>query len=462
MLVQSIFLTVLIFSIFGIVSILLLPKIQVSWLQKISQLIILSLPFERIPSLEIAGVSVRFSQIFVLIGMYFFALLFLKKDRILLAIKVNKINYFLIAFLVVSIPSYFAIVSIGKFLTSMIATLLVFGAAFLIANFEENPLMRLKELCVVIFFVTIFGAYQFVGDLIGVPFSLTGLRPQYTKIVFGIPRVQATALEPLYFAGMLYLPIFCSLFFDFIKLRIMPNFRNKILRMTTNNSSLFVFFSLLFIATYSKASILILIISLVLIASVSLWFGRNLLTKKIVGFFSFLIGVLTLAIAFIPKFARIFSVIIEFFYYTIIGKGVSATERLDFIDAFGRLIWKNPILGIGPGQFGIRALNYLPIYKFLGDYTAIVNNVYFEIWLEFGLVAIIVFLYMLGFYLFVNFRKIIRTSKFSSATNITRLVLVLALLCYCIQWLTFSPIFIMPIFIILGLLASLDNPKNKS
>jgi hypothetical protein len=52
-----------------------------------------------------------------------------------------------------------------------------------------------------------FGLFQFVAGTLGVPTSITGLRPEYTKAVFGFPRIQSTALEPLYYANYLMIPL---------------------------------------------------------------------------------------------------------------------------------------------------------------------------------------------------------------------------------------------------------------
>ncbi|NJS41179.1 hypothetical protein HC766_02245 [Candidatus Gracilibacteria bacterium] len=67
-------------SIFSLTSLIIWPRIKLSWLQQVVRGIIISLPFERIPSLEIAGVSLRISQILVLVGVWFFFILLAKND----------------------------------------------------------------------------------------------------------------------------------------------------------------------------------------------------------------------------------------------------------------------------------------------------------------------------------------------------------------------------------------------
>ena len=54
---------------------------------------------------------------------------------------------------------------------------------------------------------TVFGFYQFFGNWAGLPQWATALREEYSWERFGFPRIQATALEPLYFSAFLLLPI---------------------------------------------------------------------------------------------------------------------------------------------------------------------------------------------------------------------------------------------------------------
>src|SRR5258705_4018205 len=56
--------------------------------------------------------------------------------------------------------------------------------------------------------VTAFGLFQFFGDTCGLPTTWTFLEARYTSAAaFPFPRVQSFALEPLYLAHFLFLPI---------------------------------------------------------------------------------------------------------------------------------------------------------------------------------------------------------------------------------------------------------------
>lgn len=182
-------------------------KIKFEHLSKLSLWIVFSLPFERIPSLNI-GVNLRISQTLTLISLVFIVILILKKDRKILHLKIQKTFVWLVLFYFFAISSIFFVQNFGRFITTSIATFLAFCTCFLVAHFTQSVWQSLKYLLISTTISGIFGVFQFFGDFLNFPTALTGLRPQYTKAVFGYPRIQATAIEPLYFAGMLFLPLF--------------------------------------------------------------------------------------------------------------------------------------------------------------------------------------------------------------------------------------------------------------
>lgn len=107
--------------------------------------------------------------------------------------------------------------------------------------------------------VSVFGLYQYLGDIAGLPASHTGLLPAYTKAVFGFPRIQSTALEPLFFANYLLLPLFVG---------IALFWRDKV-QNWRHSISLFVI-GLAFLLTTSRGAFIAAIIGLVSLA-VSEW-----------------------------------------------------------------------------------------------------------------------------------------------------------------------------------------------
>ena len=131
-------------------------------------------------------------------------------------------------------------------------------------------------------------------------------------------------------------------------------------------------------------------------------------------------------------------------------KQESTFERLSFLNDALDLVYNNVIVGIGSGNYGPRVQNNLA--KSDGGWL-IVNNVYLEIWLEQGLAAMLIFISMMTYYLAKAVDKLWKYRlQFSSDKLITLISLIAGLVGYLLQWLTFSPIFIMPVFLILGLL----------
>ncbi len=182
-------------------------KIKFEHLSKLSLWLVFSLPFERIPSLNL-GVNLRISQILTILSLVFIIILVLKKDAQILRFKIQKSFIWLVLFYFFSVPSILFVQDFGRFVTTSVATFLAFFTCFLVAHFTVSIWQSLKYLLVSMTISGIFGVFQFFGDFLDFPTIVTGLRPQYTKAVFGYPRIQATAIEPLYFAGMLFLPLF--------------------------------------------------------------------------------------------------------------------------------------------------------------------------------------------------------------------------------------------------------------
>ena len=431
-------------------SLVIWPKINTSWLSELCRWVVISLPFERIPSVQLGGGNVRISQVLVLIGLWFLLILFLKKDKLLLAKKFHQNTFILVLFVIVSATSWFNIEDFNRFLNTYIATVITFAAFFLIANFTENILERIKELSVTMFFVGLFSVYQFVGDLAGLPILATGLREQYTKVVFGIPRIHGTALEPLYFAGMYFVPIFASLVFIFTKKHF---FKTK-LRFT--NIYLLFFFLLIFFLTLSKGAYP----SLVAALGIFVVYGFKKLKMRsfleTISSFGFMVFIL---ISFVLLYSDYIFSIVNRYWEHILGTlnftETTSVERLGFLTMAFKLLENNFLWGIGSGQFGVLAKAISPL-KLPGTSFLIVNNVYVEVWLEFGIFAALIFIWFILWPVFKQARKLIKEKYWHTDNLLAASILVPSLLAYYIQWLFFSPIFIMPIFILIGLLARLD------
>jgi O-antigen ligase len=439
---------------------------SISWLKNLTRILILSLPFERIPSISISGSNLRISQVIIILLTIISATLFLKKDPEMMKIHVSRINIFWLGFLLTSVISFFGIQDFKRFVITEFATVMVFLAFFFVSTFAGNVFERIKELVVVMIGVTIFGFYQLLGDLAGLPIMFTGLREQYTKLVFGIARIHATAIEPLYFAGMLFLPLFASMVFLLIQ---QPTLLKKFallqkIPLMVRQILLILLFLIGFFLTISKSAIgifIILIPIFLIVCTIS--FGNVIVQniRHLAPYIIWIIGIIGFATVFIPSVNNVLVNISENVVDTVNGTSASSEERSGFIKTAQILLEKNQLLGIGSGQYGVEAKYFIPQLE-NDDSFLIVNNVYLEVWLEHGLIPMVVFITWLLTVIGLGFKNLFQYKNLDINSKSSLLILTFSLTAYSLQWLTFSPIFIMPIFILLGLLTHLIESISQS
>jgi len=118
------------------------------------------------------------------------------------------------------------------------------------------------------FIVSGFGIFQFLGDMVGLPPSVTGLRELYTKDVLGFPRIQSTAYEPLYFANYLLIPLSLALTLFLASSRVMKHASLLLLLLTGGVS---------FILTVSRGAYLGLACA---VAVVAVYYFRRVFTLR--------------------------------------------------------------------------------------------------------------------------------------------------------------------------------------
>ncbi len=88
----------------------------------------------------------------------------------------------------------------------LLFVLAIFWTFFIVTN--QNRLRAIRNaLFSSAAVVSLFGLFQFFGDLLGLSPKITQLRSAYVKSILGYPRVQSTAIEPLNFANYLQLPL---------------------------------------------------------------------------------------------------------------------------------------------------------------------------------------------------------------------------------------------------------------
>lgn len=413
-------------------------------------LIAFSLPFERIGSFDIAGATVRASQIFAILMLISWAAYALTKRKG--AHARNPLFIFLPIFWALTIFSTINSVNIERSLLVFAFEFFVMIVALIIPDILDSQKKIEKILYIIIIsavVVSIFGIYQFVGDVAGLPTSLTGLREQYTKEIFGFPRVQSTALEPLYFGNFLLIPSSILIGLYLAK----ENAFKKLSQIKKKNVLTLAMLALVvlnILLTVSRGAYLGLGVVLLLSALV---FIKQLLKPSRI-FAIVLIGVVASAalVGFIGYNNRgDIDVFAE--QITNVSSGAGIVERVEsYEDALG-FIRRQPFLGVGIGNFGPRiALNP---YQIPDQGWQIVNNIYLEIAAERGIPAAVIFICMIIMLILRSIKAYKKTS--TKEKKIMLASLTIALIAIFVQYNTFSILYIFHIWFLIGLLVSLQN-----
>jgi len=405
------------------------------------------LPFERIPTLDLFGFTVKISYLLFLLFLLFFAkktVYFFKKkplDRSDLALLLLWLTGGISLLYAPDLKRGLVVLSMWGF---------VFLFYFIFSRIlTSSEIRRNVEKVIIIssIIVSIFGIIQFIGDSIGIPMSFTGLRLQYTKIVLGFPRIQSVALEPLYFSNFLFVPLFLS-----IKKYIQTNgFLNK-----------HIFVILLFVTNIilgiSRGAYLGLIIALALL----LLFGlsqykkdKHLLKK---------IGLVLGAAAFslVLSFASVLifngkSALSNFSGHAAVDdtkSGSSVPGRLEGYKTALKIFYEKPIFGNGLASFGIKTAGNASDIQQFG--YGIVNNEYLEILTETGIVGLIAFatfFLSLAWLWLRAFRKTLQ--------KLPLIIISLGILAVMIQYNFFSTLYIIYIWAFLALMKGEINDTEN-
>lgn len=408
--------------------------------------LIFFLPFERIPTLELAGFTLKINHIVggLLIVFTFFDLAFNNRK-----VRPNP-TAIPIILLIISFILSFVGSGLGlRSITFFVLDLFVIGLYLVTAQLVDSPSKLDKINKVFIsssWLIVIYGFYQFFGDLAGLP---TGLDPGYTKEIFGFPRVQAFSKEPLYLGNYLLIPL--SLGFAQYLARI----KNKELRIKHGWSlPLLLGLTVIFVLTLSRGAYLGAIGSFLVFA---LFYARRVFTIRnftvaTAGLLAtiMIVGVIFTQLGPESKQKFLAHVTVQDF-----GHSESTTGRLI---AFQKAIdaWQqSPWVGIGLGNYGLYTANYDPDKPQVAD---IVNNQYLELLAETGIFGLGAFVLLLLVMVWQFLRAL------GQATDELRPWLVglfAALVGTLIQYNFFSTVAIMHIWVLLGLLTAASLIANK-
>ncbi len=415
------------------------------------------LPFERIGSVDAAGMTIRVSQ--VVAGLMILAWIIRGLNLKKFKLRALPIIWPVLLFLGFSLVSiYLNALNPERSLVVLLFMAFTMSVALILPQIirHKEQLPRVVNILLgSMALVCLFGLFQFAGDLIGLPTSITGLRELYTKDILGFPRIQSTALEPLYFANYLLIPlsILIALFFSKSS-KIKPLYLigliglgglNMVLTVARGGYLAFAVclavLGLVYLKQWLKLKNLIYILVMVVIVAVGatqfLSFDSGYTVKEEWEEFEYNAQA---GGNFMSHVTNIFS-------------GASFEERVETFElAYGA--WQeHKVLGIGPGSFGPYT-SYHP-YKVPEHGYKITNNLYLELLAETGLVGLGLFLSIVVILLLRTLKAIkITKDKYLKALLVGLLAAFLGILA---QYNTFSVLYIMHVWFTIGMMIVVQN-----
>ena len=405
------------------------------------------LPFERIGSFDLAGITVRASQIFSLLVLIAWISIFLIKKKDFNAKNPILITIFL--FLGSALISLINAQNIQRGIIVFLFTFFTIAISIVIPNIvkdKENLKKVIKIILISATVVSMFGIYQFVGDVIGLPDEITGLREHYTKKIFGFPRVHSVSTEPLYFANYLLIPI--SLLLSFVlsrKNKKLPfNILTTVFILALTTLNLFL--------TLSRGGYLAL---LFLFFIFGMFFIKSILSfKKIVLIIVILFISLISAYGFLLFTDREKNIEIFLDQATTYTDGAGVDERLTTYEEAFSMIKEYPIIGGGIGNFGPYASRNPSTQP--KDGWAIVNNEFLEIWAEQGILGLFIF-FALILIIIIRSIKVLLRKNIDPYLRAILIGLLFAFLAILVQYQTFSTLYILHIWFLIGLIIAVQN-----
>lgn len=416
------------------------------WSRYLIYFILFALPLERIPSFELfiagQGVTIRLSQLAaILLITINLPLLWSRRDSLW-----RRPWLWLTLFLGTTTISALLAHELAKALfTTLFIVFVALVSWTLSLTFEKE---RINSYARSLFAGALLslgiGVFQFFGDLAGLPTWMTGLRDQYTRKVFGFPRIQSTGLEPLYYANYLLIPISIGAAF-------FVSSKRKMIWI------LLIALTVLWM-TVSRGAYAGVAVSLL----TALWILRP--GWKVAGKGALLVvasvGLAYSLIAFGGSIDRDKSTdaSVNVKKVTKQATNISHGESSEGRGTTRELAWsaftESPLFGIGPGNFGNYAQESLP-EKYESGKT-IVNNEPLEILAEHGAIGFTLFLT----FAFSLFRFSLHAFKLADDYHKIWIAgLIAALMGIAVQYQTFSTLYITHIWVAIGILAALVLPQ---
>lgn len=408
-------------------------------------MIIFFLPFERVPTYSLFGIDLKINTILgiiTLIGWIGVVLFKSKQWKIQPNALSVPIGFFIIALLL----SLLQAGDLGRSIQVFVFILFTIALSVMSVNMIPG-IDNLKKIILVLLFssfiVGIFGLFQFGGDIIGLPNSITLLKIGYGKETFGFPRIQAFSMEPLFFANYLLIPISLALAYFFDKVNIIKRWW------------LIVLLGILllnFILTLSRGGYLGLITVVILFLffyARKIFSWRNIIIIA-VCFFVFLGAMFALSKGrgdSLGKFINQATVKDRF-------KGSESVQgRLMAYEGALQIFSKHRLTGIGIGNYGPYVAKFPEQTPKTG--WAVVNNEYIEVLTETGIIGLSTFVILI---LVLLLKSVLAFKKAKDPFLKATLFGLFAAFCgILIQYNFFSTLYIIHIWVLIGLLVGVQN-----
>ena len=421
-------------------------------------LLILSLPFERIPSFDLYGVTIRASLVIGLAVILRAAYLLINKE-----VKLKKS----LPILLLAIFTFWIILIIPESINFQRAIQVVAYNIFVILLAVSVYLIYKKEylkhlislLFIITLFVSAFAFYQFFGDIIGLPYEYTGLAERYASGLFGFPRVQGFSLEPLYFGSFMLIP-------TMLVLALIVTNEKSVTSKKIQYFLLFVFSTVIFI-TVARGAIYGMLVGVIVLAVISL-------IKKISTWKNLATGLAIIVLAFgaslliinygsrIPlDLSKTFgkrgaSAFTQQLTRTTLNdtdeRAIARTQAIDLLKNNRSAVF----IGLGPGQFGPYIQNNTPT----SDGWAIVNNLTLELLVETGAVGLGL---IIAFFISVILKgyKLAKINIKTSLEAATIIGFIGYLVTQAVQYQGFSTLYVVHIWVVAGLILGLINVLSR-
>lgn len=409
-------------------------------------LIIFFLPFERVPTVNFGGVDIKINTVlgFITLLAWILALMFNHKKY---KVSANALAIPLSIFVFTLVLSLTQAVAFSRALEVLAFILFTMALAILAVNMV-NSKEALNKTIIVLFasslLVGLFGLFQFGGDVIGLPQAITLLKTGYTSSVFGFPRIQAFSMEPLYLANYLLIPLFVGIAFFFN--RTGPLKRWPLI-------GLLALLLIIFVLTVSRGAYLGFVGAFVFLA---IFLFRKVFTWRNIVFAVLIVGVVGYGVAFALSKGD-YRATNEFLGHVMLAdlsrQSESIQGRLASYARSLQAFHESPILGIGIGNYGPWNKFYPPVSPPGG--WDIVNNQYLELLAETGIVGLSAF----GLVILVLFLRTLIALKYATDKYLRSVLIGLAaaFVGILIQYNFMSTLYIIHIWVLIGLLIAVQN-----